>query len=98
MAAMLSVPEELLIGYIAGLFGKLITSPLTVITVRLQTENEHEDEEEQEQEESLDEKGSASFNIDHKTRTLPNVVKSIYSEYGIAGFWKGKYRIRPLSR
>jgi hypothetical protein len=36
-AAMLSLPQELAIGYLSGIVSRSITTPLNLITVRLQT-------------------------------------------------------------
>lgn len=40
----LSVPQELGLGFISGIISRLVTTPLSVITVRLQVENEKDEE------------------------------------------------------
>lgn len=76
---MLSVPEELLIGYISGVTSKSITTPLSVITVRLQSEG-HDDEETP---------GSVEKGTELGHNRIIRVVDRIYSESGLSGFWKG---------
>lgn len=42
--AVLSIGHELLLGYIAGVSSKMIASPLSVVTVRLQTAREDDED------------------------------------------------------
>ncbi|KAI0060613.1 mitochondrial carrier [Artomyces pyxidatus] len=69
----LSVSQELAIGFAAGVVSKLISTPLSIVTVRLQTARDDEDEEEGEKEEP----------------SVLAVVRAIYREHGLAGFWRG---------
>jgi solute carrier family 25 (peroxisomal adenine nucleotide transporter), member 17 len=84
LTAMLSIPEELLIGLVSGIGSKVITTPLSVITVHLQTDK-HDNEVDLEKQES------ATSNLEGKQSNFMRVVKRIYSESGLAGFWRGKH-------
>lgn len=66
--------EEVLLGFLAGVASRAISTPLNIVTLRLQTEREDEDEG---QPKAL-----------HSTGIV-NVVKSMYKEHGLAGFWRG---------
>jgi solute carrier family 25 (peroxisomal adenine nucleotide transporter), member 17 len=78
--------EELGLGFVAGLASKLISTPLSVITVRLQTERE--DVEEGGGETS---KNSVDFPDDEmrKVGGVRDVIRRIYEENGLVGFWRG---------
>ncbi|KAF5355168.1 hypothetical protein D9756_005699 [Leucocoprinus leucothites] len=65
--------EEVLLGFLAGVASRAISTPLNIVTLRLQTEREDEDEG---QPKAL-----------HSTGIV-NVVKSMYKEHGLAGFWR----------
>jgi hypothetical protein len=52
-----------------------VSTPLNIVTLRLQAENENEDEEK-----------AAS---DEPSTGVGGVVKKIYKEDGILGFWRG---------
>ncbi|TFK45029.1 mitochondrial carrier domain-containing protein [Crucibulum laeve] len=67
--------SEIILGFIAGVASRAISTPLNIITLRLQREAE-------EDEESGDETSSNSS-------TITDVVKAIYKEKGLAGFWRG---------
>ncbi|EGO00795.1 hypothetical protein SERLA73DRAFT_133846, partial [Serpula lacrymans var. lacrymans S7.3] len=77
-AAMLSVPQELAIGYIAGLASRAISTPLGTITVRLQTERDDED--------ALSPDDGKAGNTKTGFRAA---CEHIYDENGLLGFWKG---------
>ena len=84
----LSVPEELGIGFVAGVLSRAISTPLSVVTVRLQTTTEGEDEEN----ELNAEKGSpAEAQKKNVPRGVASTVKRIYDEQGLAGFWGGEH-------
>lgn len=90
---LLSVPEELGIGFVAGLASRAISTPLSIITVHLQTATEGSDEDGQ-----MDaEKDDASEGAGRKPITPISVVKKIYVEQGPGGFWSGFTVTIPLS-
>ncbi|KDQ56452.1 hypothetical protein JAAARDRAFT_158528 [Jaapia argillacea MUCL 33604] len=79
---LLSVPEELAIGFVAGVLSRAISTPLSVVTARMQAEADGDDDEEvgllgAEEEERRKDKG------------VMGVVKRIYGERGLLGFWRG---------
>lgn len=88
MPTLLSVPEELAIGFVAGVASRAISTPLSVITVRLQTETEGEDEEGELNAEKGDSGEAESKNT---PRGVMGAVQRIYGERGLAGFWGGAY-------
>lgn len=92
-AAKISAAKELLIGSIAGILSRGVTTPLSTITVRKQTaaksspkpeaktastENGGNDNEEDDDE---DEDYAPDSSID--------IARDIYQEHGLAGFWRG---------
>jgi solute carrier family 25 (peroxisomal adenine nucleotide transporter), member 17 len=74
----LRVAEELGLGFAAGLASKLISTPLSVITVRLQTEREDAEDDEILYDEEVKKVGG-----------INNVIGRIYKEDGLVGFWRG---------
>ena len=74
----LSVAEELGLGFVAGLASKLISTPLSVVTVRLQTEREDAEEDETLYTEEAQKVGG-----------VKDVIGRIYEEDGLVGFWRG---------
>ena len=76
----LSMVQELLLGYFAGVTSKMIASPLSVVTVRLQTARENDDEELP---------GST-------VKDVAATVQSIYEDEGWKGFWKGTNHVVHL--
>lgn len=80
---LLSAPEEIGIGFLAGVASRSIISPLNVITIRLQTAGENDSNGD-----DADLYGEPSTEK-HKEITFSSTVKQIYNEEGIAGFWKG---------
>ncbi|KIM82454.1 hypothetical protein PILCRDRAFT_820297 [Piloderma croceum F 1598] len=82
----LSVAEELGLGFAAGLASKLISTPLSVVTVRLQTEREDAEEDE------------ISYNKEmQKVGGVKDVIGRIYEEDGLVGFWRGFSSTVPLA-
>ncbi|CAL1712027.1 unnamed protein product [Somion occarium] len=83
---LLSAPEEIGVGFLAGVASRSIITPLNVITVRLQTVHDDSDDEEN--------------NAEIPTPQEPgpvDVTREIYSEDGLQGFWKGFKTAIPLS-
>lgn len=80
--AILSAVEELGIGFIAGVASRAVSTPLSVITVRLQTETEDEDEEDTQ---------------NSKPKGIVSMIKDIHEDQGLAGFWGGFSTTIPLS-
>ncbi|KAF7979009.1 hypothetical protein HWV62_43973 [Athelia sp. TMB] len=83
-AAALGVLEELGLGYVAGLASRLVSTPLSVITVTVQTEREDQEAEE----------ASTPFKPAADSG-LHGVIARIQAESGILGFWRGQ---SPLPR
>ena len=83
---LLSVGEELGIGFIAGIASRAISTPLSVITVRLQTETEGEDESGELDPEKGNEAEAARRG---EPRDVMNTFRRIYEEQGLGGFWGG---------
>ncbi|KAI0077194.1 mitochondrial carrier [Panus rudis PR-1116 ss-1] len=89
---LLKVSEELGIGFIAGIASRAISTPLNVITVRLQTERDSDSNEEIA---SLTAEGTKATS---RSAAGPiDVCRSIYSEEGMKGFWRGFSTTIPLS-
>lgn len=85
--ALLSVLEELGIGFFAGIASRAISTPLSVVTVRLQTKTEGEDEDG----ELNAEKGSpAEAERLRVPRGVGGTVRRIYEDQGLTGFWGGE--------
>ncbi|KAG7091253.1 hypothetical protein E1B28_010302 [Marasmius oreades] len=72
----LSILEELFLGFLAGVASRAISTPLSLITLRLQTERSNDSDE--------DEDGDS-----HSESGVGSVVGKIFEEDGLAGFWKG---------
>ena len=84
---LLGVAEELGIGFIAGVASRAISTPLSVITVRLQTEAEGEDvggEMDPERDDSGDTERRG------ESRGVMNIVRRVYEEQSLGGFWGGE--------
>lgn len=82
---LLSVSEELGIGFLAGVASRAVSTPLSVITVRLQTESEDEETEEEAQV-----KDNVGNDIgERKERGVGAAVQRVYAEDGLKGFWSG---------
>ncbi|KAK0241199.1 mitochondrial carrier domain-containing protein [Armillaria nabsnona] len=70
----LPVLQELFLGFIAGVASRAVSMPLNLVTLRLQAERDAEDEENPDEDQAV---------------SLSSVVKLIYSEHGLSGFWRG---------
>ncbi|KAI0035612.1 mitochondrial carrier domain-containing protein [Vararia minispora EC-137] len=69
----LPVGQELGLGFFAGVSSRLVTAPLSIVTVRLQTAREE----------------SEDIQEDNRIFKPLDAMKAIYAENGILGFWKG---------
>ena len=88
---LLGVPTELAVGFAAGVASRAVSTPLSVVTVRLQTGAVEEDA-------GIDDNGKPPTNGPVHPDLSPRapssffqVVKSIYLEDGLSGFWAGTY-------
>ncbi|KAK0454420.1 mitochondrial carrier domain-containing protein [Armillaria borealis] len=70
----LPVLQELFLGFIAGVASRAVSMPLNLITLHLQAERDADDEENSGEDQAVG---------------LSSVVKLIYSEHGLSGFWRG---------
>ncbi|KAK1230917.1 hypothetical protein PQX77_005948, partial [Marasmius sp. AFHP31] len=70
----LSILEELFLGFLAGVASRAISTPLSLVTLRLQTERSNDN--------GVDDSEESS------NSGVSAVVKKIYEEEGLAGFWK----------
>ncbi|KAI0343472.1 mitochondrial carrier [Trametopsis cervina] len=94
ISVLLSAPEELGIGFIAGVASRAISQPLSVITVRLQTQTEGEDDE---GELNAEKGGPEEPEIRGEPNGVIDTVRRIYEEQGLEGFWGGFTTTIPLS-
>ncbi|KAJ7725077.1 mitochondrial carrier domain-containing protein [Mycena metata] len=72
-----TLPEEILLGFVAGVASRAVSTPLNIITLKLQAEQENEGPEE------------TAANEDEPVSGVAGVVNKIYQEQGILGFWRG---------
>ena len=87
---LLDVPTELALGFVAGVASRAISTPLNVITVRLQTATEEEKAEGSEDiEQSGHEKSTPNPDHDAPPPGFSEVVRRMYREEGFLGFWAG---------
>ncbi|KAL5483201.1 hypothetical protein ACEPAI_8431 [Sanghuangporus weigelae] len=77
--------EEIAIGFLAGTASRAVSIPLSLVTVRLQSEQQQRLDSESEGGDL--EKGGDEYG--HSSRSIVNVVKHIYAEGGLRGFWRG---------
>ena len=87
---LLGVPTELAVGFIAGVASRAISTPLSVLTVRLQSNSSGDSDEEDEESKLFDDNRTAS---ERKHPGLMEVARNIYKEQGMSGFWAGKQHI-----
>lgn len=83
---LLGVPTELAVGFVAGVASRAVSTPLSVVAVRMQTGDDDED----------DPENASSSGSNDARRTSPGiteVIRSIYSEHGLSGFWAGKSQV-----
>ena len=87
LPVLLSMPEELGIGFIAGAASRAISTPLSVVTVRLQTRDEDD---------SMDERSEtaeADQELQRQPRSALETIQHIYKEEGLQGLWGGMTRL-----
>ncbi|KAF8317602.1 mitochondrial carrier [Clavulina sp. PMI_390] len=82
-AVALTVSQELALGFIAGVLSRTVSTPLSIVTVRLQTASDEQDTEGR--------TGSEAQG------GLGTTIREIYEEDGIKGFWKGFQSVIILS-
>ncbi|KAF8190829.1 mitochondrial carrier domain-containing protein [Pholiota molesta] len=69
--------EELFLGFLAGVASRAVSTPLEIVTLKMQTERENDDDSDETDGEVTENKG------------IIDIVKLIYQEQGLAGFWRG---------
>lgn len=74
--------SELGLGFLAGVASRAVSNPLNLVTMRLQTEKQ-DAAEAAEKDDSADSEPEAT--------DVLSVVKHLYTERGILGFWRGKF-------
>ena len=82
---LLGVPTELAVGFIAGAASRAVSTPLSVVTVRMQTGGDDDDSED-------DTRNGSPSRTTKAASTSPSftqAVRTIYSDDGLAGFWAG---------
>ncbi|KAG6855540.1 hypothetical protein C0991_005053 [Blastosporella zonata] len=73
-----TMAEELILGFIAGVLSRAVSTPLNMITLRLQAQGNDEDDSDEENGLELSRNGGVAA-----------AAKSIYQQYGLFGFWRG---------
>ncbi|KAJ8516923.1 hypothetical protein ONZ45_g5817 [Pleurotus djamor] len=82
--------EELILGFVAGVASRAVSTPLNIVTLRLQTERKSDEEEaERGKEDDSDSDSEDEGQDDSSDDGIKAVFASIYREDGIAGFWRG---------
>ncbi|KAJ6491658.1 mitochondrial carrier domain-containing protein [Mycena vitilis] len=69
--------EEVLLGFIAGVASRAVSTPLNIVTLRLQVEQENDPDED------------TIPGMEEPASGVSDVVKKIYKEQGLLGFWRG---------
>jgi hypothetical protein len=89
-AAKLSAGKELLIGSIAGILSRGVTTPLSTITVRKQTAAKAKAKpEDSNPSDSNNDEDDDDEDDDYAPDSSIGIAKDIYQEHGLAGFWRG---------
>lgn len=84
-AIRLSTVEELSAGFLSGVISRLCSTPFSIVAVRQQVDTDKNE---------LDVASSISPDKPLKIRrdtTIRGVMRRIYKEEGIFGFWKGPF-------
>lgn len=87
------VLEDIFLGYIAGVASRAVSSPFTIITLRLQAERADAEDEDALSDDSVSESGSNGRRspVDTEEDSGPiGVAKRIYQQEGWQGFWRGQ--------
>ncbi|KAG5351711.1 hypothetical protein C0989_005154 [Termitomyces sp. Mn162] len=79
-----SMAEELVLGFIAGVLSRAVSTPLSMISLRLRAE-ETADKDSYEENEARPPRNS-----------VVGAARSIYKEHGLIGFWRGQFAFKPL--
>lgn len=86
----LAAVENLVVGALAGILSRGVTTPLSTITVRKQTsaksKTRHDEDLERKAEAAEDESEEES---DYNQDSSMSIARDIYQEHGLAGFWRG---------
>ena len=90
---LLGVWTELAVGFIAGVASRAVSTPLSVLTVRLQSSSNDDGEDSDDDEEVQKPMNSGSRTTKQRRPGLRDVAWDIYSEQGLSGFWAGKRHI-----
>ncbi|RDX47565.1 mitochondrial carrier [Lentinus brumalis] len=95
---LLGVPTELAVGFIAGVASRAVSTPLSVVTVRLQTEGGDDDDDGEAHPATASDKAAAPLASQRSTagQGFFDVVRRIYAQEGLAGFWAGFQPTLPL--
>ncbi|KAI1785290.1 mitochondrial carrier [Ganoderma leucocontextum] len=88
---LLDAPSELALGFVAGVASRAISTPLSLITVRLQTSDDDEDGTEMEA--SI---VPETASVKKRRPGFSEVLRSIYMEESLSGFWAGFLPALPL--
>ena len=85
-----SGPEELVIGCLAGILSRAVTTPLSAIAVRKQTASKPSasDDADKDSKASVAEDETQSSSSYHPETSM-DIARDIYESYGISGFWRG---------
>ncbi|KAJ7270129.1 mitochondrial carrier domain-containing protein [Mycena haematopus] len=75
-----SLAEEVLLGFIAGVASRAVSTPLNIVTLKLQIQIEQENEGDEDFETAADKAPVTG---------VGRVVKKIYRDGGVRGFWRG---------
>lgn len=89
-AVKISAAKELLIGSVAGILSRGVTTPLSTITVRKQTASKARTKPEgTAAPNGNEEDGEDDEDDDYAPDSSTDIAKDIYQEHGLAGFWRG---------
>ncbi|KAF9075517.1 mitochondrial carrier domain-containing protein [Rhodocollybia butyracea] len=70
----LTILQDLALGFLSGVASRAVSMPLSIITLRLQTERENEE---------------INDENENRNDKLARAVRKIYQEQGLSGFWRG---------
>lgn len=87
---LLSFPEEIGVGFLAGVASRAITTPLSIVTVRLQTSSEDDEDEDEDEDGEESDEDKLNSTADGPMPSPIQVMRSIYTEEGVKGLWRGQ--------